>query len=201
MIHPEIRRSTSPPDRDRAIMDRFANDGFAVVPGLFGPTEIAEVRGTMDQLFSDYQQLPPGHAYDLDRRPGDGGMGKIPGIRDALGLRPRLRETGGLASAVAWAERFVGPGAEVLWDAAIYKPSGSPSETPWHQDEAIYLLSSRLRKPRSQVYFWVALDEVDHACGSIRFLPGSHRRPLLPHGWHNGDPLRLADDRRAGRGR
>jgi ectoine hydroxylase-related dioxygenase (phytanoyl-CoA dioxygenase family) len=168
-------------------MGRFSTDGFAVVPGLFDPAEIAQVREAIDRLFENYRHLPPGHGYDLDHRPSGGGVGKIPGIRDTLRLEPHLRETRGLASAVAWAERLVGSGAEVLWDAAIYKPPGSSSETPWHQDEAVYHLS-RMRKPSSLVYFWVALDEVDEACGSIRFLPGSHRRPLLPHGWHNGDP-------------
>jgi hypothetical protein len=185
MNQTEIRRS--PPDWDRAIGERFTTDGFAVISGLFDPAEVAEVRGTLDQLFSDYHRLPSGHRYDLDRRPSGGGMGKIPGIRNALRLRPHLRGTRGLASAVAWAERLVGRGAEVLWDAAVYKPSGSSSETPWHQDEAVYHLC-RKRRPSSLVYFWVALDEVDEACGSIRFLPGSHRRPLLPHGWRNGDP-------------
>jgi ectoine hydroxylase-related dioxygenase (phytanoyl-CoA dioxygenase family) len=187
MVHPETRRSDSPSDRDGAIVDRYEADGFAVVPGLFDPAEIAEVREALDQLFSAYRELPPGHRYDLDDEPTGGGVGKIPGIRDTLRLKPHLRASRGLASAVAWAERLLGPGAEVLWDAAIYKPPGSSSETPWHQDEAVYLLSGK-RKPRSLVYFWVALDEVDDACGTIRFLPGSHRRPLQPHGWRNGRP-------------
>jgi hypothetical protein len=187
MFHPELRLSASPLEQDRAVMDRYSTDGFAVVPGLFDPAEIVEVREALDRLFENYRHLPPGHGYDLDHRPSGGGVGKIPGIRDTLRLEPQLLRTRGLASAVAWAERLAGPGAEVLWDAAIYKPPGCSSETPWHQDEAVYCLSGK-RKPRSLVYFWVALDEVDEACGSIRFLPGSHRHPLLPHGWRNGDP-------------
>jgi ectoine hydroxylase-related dioxygenase (phytanoyl-CoA dioxygenase family) len=102
-------------------------------------------------------------------------------------LRPHLLATRGIAAAIAWAERLMGPGAEVLWDAAIYKPPGDSSETPWHQDEAVYRLT-RKRRPRWMVYFWVALDDVDAASGAIRFLPGSHRLPLLAHAWRNGDP-------------
>jgi hypothetical protein len=181
------RRATSPPEPDRAIPERFAIDGFAVIPGLFDPTEIVAVRETLDQLFSIYEQLPAGHRYDLDRQPTGGKLGKIPGIHHTLRLKPDLRATRGLASAIAWAQRLMGPGAEVLWDAAIYKPPGDSSETPWHQDEAVYGLS-RQRRPRWMVYFWVALDDVEARSGAIRFLPGSHRRPLLPHAWRNGDP-------------
>jgi Phytanoyl-CoA dioxygenase (PhyH) len=178
--------SAESPSLIREISGCYVSDGFAVIPGLFDPGEIAEVRDILDGLFDDYGRLPAGHGYDLDRRPGDGGLGNIPAIRDALRLRPRLRDVRGLARAVTWADRLLGRGAEVLWDAAVYKPAGGMSETPWHQDEAVYLLS-RLRKPRSLVYFWVALDAVDEANGCIRFVPGSHRGPVLPHGWRNGE--------------
>jgi hypothetical protein len=154
--------------------------------GSVDPEENVEVRETIDQLFSHYRQLPAGHSYDLDHLPNGGELGRIPAIRDTLRLKPQLRAIRGLASAVAWAERLVEPGAEVLWDAAIYKPSGGLSETPWHQDEAVFQLSG-IRKPRWIVYFWIALDDVDADCGAIRFLPGSHRGPLLPHTWRNGD--------------
>jgi phytanoyl-CoA hydroxylase len=75
----------------------------------------------------------------------------------------------------------------VLWDAAVYKRPGASSETPWHQDEAVYRLS-RQRRPRWIVYFWVALDDVGVDSGAIRFVPGSHQHPLLVHVWRNGDP-------------
>src|SRR4051812_14573635 len=44
MVRPETRRSDSPSARDGAVADRYDADGFAVVPGLFDPAEIAEVR-------------------------------------------------------------------------------------------------------------------------------------------------------------
>lgn len=174
-------------DRDRTILERFETDGFSVLPGLFEPAEIVEIRESLDRLFSNYERLPEAHGYDLAGRPGSRAPGRIPAIRNTLRLDPRLGASRGIAAAVAWAERLMGSGAEVLWDAAIYKPPGDSSETPWHQDEAVYPLSGK-RKPRWMVYFWVALEGVDAESGAIRFLPGSHRLPLLPHAWHNGDP-------------
>jgi hypothetical protein len=182
MSRPDVQRS-----HDRAIVHRFATDGFTVIPGLFDATEIAEVRETLDELFSNFGRLPACHTYDLDHRPSDGQPGKIPAIRNTLRLQPRLGATRGIASAIAWSEHLMGSSAEVLWDAAIYKPSGSSSETPWHQDEAVYRLSGT-RRPEWLVYFWVALDDVDAACAAIRFVPGSHKGPLRPHTWRDGVP-------------
>ncbi len=173
-------------ERDPGIGASFAADGFAVVPALFDPGEIAEIARAIDGLFDDYARLPAGHAYDLDHRPGDGSRGKIPAIRGVLSLRPELRAARGLARAVDLAEGLIGPGAEVLWDSAIYKPPGDSTETPWHQDEAVYRLS-KIRKPRAIVYFWVALDVVGESSGCMRFVPGSHLGPVLPHAWRDGD--------------
>lgn len=164
----------------------YVEDGFALVPGLFDPGEIVEVAGVVDGLFDDYAHLPAGHTYDLDRRPADRSAGKIPAIRNVLMLRPELRSTRGVTRALALAERLLGGGVEVLWDSAIYKPAGSSSPTPMHQDEAIYALA-KIRRPRSMVYFWVALEEVGEASGCMQFIPGSHRGPILPHAWRNGD--------------
>ena len=169
------------------IRGRLATDGYFVERGLFDAVEAAEVRAVFDALFDDHASLPAGHAYDLDRKAADGTLGNIPAIRDALKLRPGLLSSPGLARAVDLAGHCLGRRAEVLWDAVIYKPAGSPSETPWHQDEAVYRLSHGMRKPRVMVYFWVALDPVDEVGGSIRFVPGSHAGPLLPHGWRHGD--------------
>jgi hypothetical protein len=170
------------------LADRFAEEGYAVIPRLFDPGEIAEVRRAIDELFEGYDRLPGGHGYNLDRRPDGGGVGNIPAIRDTLRLRPALREARGLAAAVELAGGLTGiAGAELLWDAAVFKQPGVAGETPWHQDEAVYRLS-RLRRPRWLVYFWVALDDVDEDAGCIRFVPGSHRGPLLPHRWRHGDP-------------
>jgi hypothetical protein len=185
MSQDQQRRAPTVPHED-AVVERFATDGFAVIPSLFDPAETIEVRESLDRLFSEYNRLPASHAYDLDGRPNGAGAGKIPAIRDALRLAPQLRSTRGVASAVVWAERLMGPGVEVLWDAAIYKPPGESSETPWHQDEGVYRLLNK-RRPRWMVYFWVALNDVDAASGAIRFLPGSHRGPLRAHAWRNGD--------------
>ena len=166
------------------VIDRFASHGFAVIPQLFEHSEIQQVREALDGLFSDYDRLPAGHTYDLDGRSGNG-MGKIPAIRNTLSLLPGLASTRGLTEALNWAERLMGPGAELLWDAAIYKPPGESSETPWHQDEGVY--QYHRKRPRWIVYFWVAVDDIDASCGAIRFVSGSHRGPLHRHAWRNGD--------------
>ncbi|WP_435015593.1 phytanoyl-CoA dioxygenase family protein [Tundrisphaera sp. TA3] len=191
MMNPEDNRPVAllhdPGPSHAKIWADLPNDGFVVERGLFAADEVDQVRGQIDALFEDYANLPAGHAYDLDRRGGDGGPGNIPAIRDVLSLRPSLRQTRGMARAIALAGELLGRPAEILWDAAIYKPAGSQSETPWHQDEAVYDLNGQIRKPRSMVYFWIALDPVTELGGTIRFVPGSHIGPLMSHAWRHGD--------------
>lgn len=57
------------------------------------------------------------------------------------------------------------------------KPVGSLLETPPHQDNFYFCL-----EPPSVLTMWLALDPVDEANGCLRYVPGSHRRGMRPHG-------------------
>lgn len=56
------------------------------------------------------------------------------------------------------------------------KYPGANQPTPPHQDGYYFMIT-----PCEAVTMWLALDDVDHENGCIRYLPGSHRDGLLPH--------------------
>ena len=47
--------------------------------------------------------------------------------------------------------------------------------TPPHQDAYF------LRDVSAGIHLWIALDECDEKSGCLRYLPGSHRRPICEH--------------------
>lgn len=57
------------------------------------------------------------------------------------------------------------------------KPPGVGQPTPPHQDGYYFML-----KPCEAATMWLALDRVDEENGCIRYIPGSHRREMRPHG-------------------
>jgi phytanoyl-CoA hydroxylase len=73
-------------------------------------------------------------------------------------------------------------GEDVRADAPEWfnKPPGSDSPTPPHQDNYYFSLV-----PPNVVTIWLALDDVDEENGCLRYVRGSHRRGVRPHGRSN----------------
>ncbi|MGH6847575.1 MAG: phytanoyl-CoA dioxygenase family protein [Methylocella sp.] len=64
----------------------------------------------------------------------------------------------------------------MIWSMLFwYKQAGDVTYVPWHQDGAYWPM-----KPIKTITAWVALGDVDHLNGALRFLPG-RRTELRPH--------------------
>ena len=73
-------------------------------------------------------------------------------------------------------ERVLGPDL-LLWSTSYFlKPPRSADHVSWHQDLTYWGLSGT-----DQVSAWVAFSPITVANGCMRFLPGSHRRPIEAH--------------------
>jgi len=57
------------------------------------------------------------------------------------------------------------------------KPAGIGLPTPPHQDGFYFML-----EPNAAVTMWLALDDVDEENGCVRYVKGSHKNGLQPHG-------------------
>lgn len=57
------------------------------------------------------------------------------------------------------------------------KPAGIGKPTPPHQDCYYFMLT-----PPQALTFWIPLEDVDEENGCLRYIKGSHKRGMRPHG-------------------
>ena len=82
--------------------------------------------------------------------------------------------TPGLLDAV---ESLLGPDL-LLYSAEFFiKPAQSDKIVSWHQDLTYWGLG----ETDEEITAWLALSEASTESGCMRFVPGSHRQPILPH--------------------
>lgn len=73
-------------------------------------------------------------------------------------------------------EDILGPDV-LLWTSTFFiKEAGSPNFVSWHQDATYWGLSGN-----DVVTAWVALSDAPVESGAMKFWPGSHKQPILPH--------------------
>lgn len=73
------------------------------------------------------------------------------------------------------AQDLIGPNLMLFHDQALFKPARTGGPVFWHQDNAYWQC-----RPATLVSCWITLDDADRENGAMRFIPGSHLRPL----WH-----------------
>ena len=154
---------------DQADIDRFARDGFVVIPGVFDPDEMKQFqavvdaavhardgaaaqpmaeRSVYDRMFTQYYNLWESsadvRAYTFERR-----LAHI--VSQLLGA-PALR---------------------VYCDQTFYKDPGS-AETGVHQDYALLSIEET-----QTVNAWIPLEGSTLESGALGYLPGSHRLPPI----------------------
>lgn len=160
-------------------LTQFDDEGFLVLPDLFGADEVAALCRSFD--------------------------GPVDGVDDALrGLddeRLDILEAGAItflphlvvgvpaARTFAADERIarlcadlVGPDVNLYWDQAVYKRTEKPRRFPWHQDNGYVFV-----QPQNYLTVWIALTDatVDNGCPHV--VAGMHRRGTLVHRYV--DPL------------
>lgn len=157
-------------------IELFREQGFLAIPQITTPEEVAWVRGLYDQLFERRAGWERGDFFDFA---GDDYLQDpaLPQLLSPSRYQPELIDTQFRANACAMAVQLLGPKAELVFEHAMLKPARTGSETPWHQDEAFFPKFTDYHS----ITFWMPLQPVDANSGCLDFIPGSHKRPLLPH--------------------
>jgi ectoine hydroxylase-related dioxygenase (phytanoyl-CoA dioxygenase family) len=157
------------PELDLAqLKETFARDGFAVVPSVFSPEEIEEIKENFERLHAErkgfwddgvrdekdplfnYPRLVHPHRFDATAR--------------RYMLHPRIVE----CLRVLFSEEPV-----AVQSMYYFKPPGARGQ-PMHQDN-LYLLV----EPGTCIAAWTAIDRVDRQNGGMLLVPGTHRGNLL----------------------
>ena len=166
----------------------FQHDGFLRVDALTDDAEVEVLLGLYDELFERAGGFDAGDRIELNA---DVAREPLPQIVNPERYAPRLIQGLAYRNAREIARQLLGPDCAPTGNHAILKPARIGGATPWHQDEAYW----DPRYAHRAVSIWLALQPATLENGCMRFIAGSHRRPVLPHQLISADShgLRLSD--------
>lgn len=139
----------------------YARDGFVFPVDVVSEAEACEVRTDLEkaeaEVADDAEKLALVRSYP-DRL--------IPSF-DRLIRNPAL---------IAAVQPILGPDL-MVWSSSLFiKEANSPKIVSWHQDLTYWGLDDL-----DEMTAWVALSPSNLDSGCMRFVPGSHKRQLVPH--------------------
>jgi hypothetical protein len=169
---------------DREMIARFREDGFLAFDTGLPLEAVAALRETLTGLHAERVGFEEGALFDA-MGPDDGsGPARFPQILHPRSFAPELIGSGFYQLARGIAEQILGSDVRFKADISLMKPARIGDATPWHQDEAF-------QDPAfdyEEVSFWLALQPVNDVNSCMAYLPGSHKGPVLPHGFPGNDP-------------
>jgi phytanoyl-CoA hydroxylase len=155
------------------LKQEYDRDGFITVRQLLSPDEFAELNRELDRYIREVvPTLPDADAFYVDK--------SRPATLKQMQHMQRDAYFQNYAKQPKWlalAEALIGEPAECQGPEWFNKPPGEPAPTPPHQDNYYFCL-----KPPNVVTLWMALDRVNAENGCVRYVQGSHREGIRPHG-------------------
>ena len=161
-----------------AAVEQYRRDGYCTPFGLLQPEEAAAMRGALERLETE-RGGPRKDAFRIK------GHLLLRWMTDLV-RNPRLLDA---------VEDLIGPDI-LCWTSQWWiKEPHSPQFVSWHQDSNYWGLDTD-----HLVSAWVALSPATVESGCMRFMPGSHVGPRLPHRetWHDDNMLSRGQEISAG---
>ncbi len=167
-----------------AELDQLEENGFALAPSVFMPTQTADMRAALDSAFSscsDAVRSNGGHVY---------------AARNVLRLWPGAVAVAAQPPLCDLVPAILGPGYGLMRVLFFDKPPERTWALPWHKDltvaiRSIELLRGGFSKPtvkagvphaeapvevlERMLTLRIHLDDVTEENGPLKVLPGSHR--------------------------
>jgi phytanoyl-CoA hydroxylase len=152
----------------------FDSDGFIVLRNFLDPGELVDLEREVSRYVTEtVPQVPETDVYYEDK-------GNPATLKYMSRMGDHDAYFGDLISRKRWtslAETLLGDAVVAKGVEWFNKPSRVGKVTPPHQDGYYFMLD-----PNEAVTMWLALDPVDETNGCVRYLPGSHRKGIRPHG-------------------
>jgi len=169
--------------------EKYERDGFFVMRGLYDLNKIEAFR-------SHFQKICSGEAdrgsmlvmrdvkERMDPSIGERAITKVQDFKDDPVLFKYCQDP----AVLAYVTNFTGPNVKAVHTMLINKPpdpGSMSSRHPLHQD----LYYFPFRPADKIVCSWTAMERADRENGCLVVIPGSHKQPLLSHGypeWEGG---------------
>jgi phytanoyl-CoA hydroxylase len=151
----------------------FRRDGFVVLRGFYSPNEMQEIEQHLARYLRDV----------IPTLPAEEAFYEVKGQPDTLKYAKNMDKHDAFFRKMYENERIVKL-CELLLDGPVVganlamfnKPPRIGEQTPPHQDGFYFMLN-----PMEALTLWLALDRVDTENGCVRYVPGSHLKPMRPH--------------------
>lgn len=163
---------------DHAELQRFYEDnGFAVLPGLLGAGELAELHAALGEVLASADGSAASRTR-FDYAEGADGQGRryVKRIFDPIDRHPAFRRLVAHERILDVVETLLGPDITLQQTKLNLKPPSPGAEFDWHQDYPFF--------PHTNfdlVAVMVFLDEVTAENGPLTVIPGSHRLGPVAH--------------------
>ena len=182
-VKDHVRGADSQP-LSRGEIDAFERDGFVAFDPRIPLAEVDVIRARLMQLHESETGFAEGALFDAIGVDDGREPRRFPQILHPRVFAPMLLETQFYQAAYAAARQILGENVRFKADISLMKPAHVGAETPWHQDEAFQDPDSEYH----ELSFWLALQPTNRTNSCMEFIPGSHRRPVLPHWFPGNDP-------------
>jgi hypothetical protein len=169
---------------DPQSVERFREDGFLAFNTDLPHDTIVALRNTLTGLHSTKAGFKEGALFDAMGVDDGTEPARFPQILHPRSFAPELVGSKFYELAHGIAEQILGGEVRFKADISLMKPARIGGTTPWHQDEAF-------QDPAfdyEEISFWLALQPVSEANSCMAYLPGTHKGPVLPHGFPGNDP-------------
>ncbi len=161
-------------DRKAELRETFQEAGYVVIPQFLKSKEVQEVRQNLNRFIHEVAPTLPREEVYYEDRGDHSTIKQIPRLQVHDEYFHQWHDQGRCRDL-----------AEVLLDGPVLpwtmqyfnKPPGIGEPTPAHQDGYYFKLT-----PCEGVTMWLALEDVDEENGCIRYIQGSNRRGMRPHG-------------------
>ncbi len=168
----------------REQVEFFKEAGYLAIEALTTPEDVAFLREIYDRLFAERRGREEGNQFDLAGTDEEGTEAALPQILGPAQYAPEMNDSLLLKNCSRALSQIFGRPVEAQFGHAIFKPPRTGAATPWHQDAAYWDPGSM----HTAISVWVPLQEATLENGCMHFVPGSHRRDVLPHRPINNDP-------------
>jgi len=156
------------------IAETFARDGYAVFENVFPESALRSISTEVDRVLEGRAAyLPPGELiYEPDTNP--------PRVRNAFRLQafsPMFMDVARAPGIIGVVGTILGRPLRIYGSQVFAKPARVGTVVPRHQDMPYWPFD-----PYELVSAWIALDDSTLQNGCVRYVPGSHKFRILPHG-------------------
>lgn len=158
----------------RGRREQFEAAGYVDLRGFLSAEEVVGLRGEVDRYIGEVSpRIPPTAVYWEDRR-NAATLKQLTRMHEYDAYFRRLLEESRFRSL---AEELLGTAVTPKNLQYFDKPPAVSAPTPPHQDGYYFMI-----EPNEALTMWLALDAVSEENGCVRYVAGSQRGGMRPHG-------------------